>query len=131
MAEEKKNNDFVRYSDKDLKEFEKLINEKLDAAKEDLSLLRGTLSHNDDNSTDDTSPTFKMMEDGSETLSREESAQLAMRQERFIRHLNEALLRIKNKTYGVCRVTGKLIKKERLMLVPHATLSIEAKNAQG
>jgi len=131
MADQKENNDFVRYSDKDLKEFEELINEKLKAAREDLDLLRGTLSHTDDNSTDDTSPTFKMMEDGSETLSREESAQLAMRQEKFIRHLEEALVRIKNKTYGICRVTGKLIKKERLKLVPHATLSIEAKNAQG
>ncbi|NNC83391.1 MAG: TraR/DksA family transcriptional regulator [Flavobacteriales bacterium] len=127
----KKTDDFVRYSDKDLKMFEGLINEKLEAAREDLELLKGTLTHTDDNSTDDTSPTFKMMEDGSETLSREETAQLAMRQEKFIRHLEEALIRIKNKTYGVCRVTGKLIRKERLMLVPHATLSIEAKNAQG
>lgn len=129
MAEKK--DDFIRYSDKDLKAFEKLIEEKLLAAREDLVLLKGTLTHSDDNSTDDTSPTFKMMEDGSETLSREETAQLAMRQEKFIRHLEEALIRIKNKTYGVCRVTGKLIRKERLMLVPHATLSIEAKNAQG
>lgn len=127
----KKKEDFVRYSDKDLKMFEKLIEEKLVAAREDYVLLKGTLTHTDDNSTDDTSPTFKMMEDGSETLSREETAQLAMRQEKFIRHLEEALIRIKNKTYGVCRVTGKLIRKERLVLVPHATLSIEAKNAQG
>jgi RNA polymerase-binding transcription factor DksA len=127
----KKNDDFVRYSDKDLTMFKELIEEKLVAAREDLELLRSSLSHLDDNSTDDTSPTFKMMEDGSETLSREESAQLAMRQEKFIRHLEEALIRIRNKTYGICRETGKLIRKERLMLVPHATLSIEAKNAQG
>ena len=125
------NEDFVRFSDKDLKMFEALIEEKLVAAREDYVLLKGTLTHADDNSTDDTSPSFKMMEDGSETLSREETAALAMRQQKFIRHLEEALIRIKNKTYGVCRVTGKLIRKERLMLVPHATLSIEAKNAQG
>ena len=111
--------------------FEDLIKEKLVAAREDFDLLRSSLSHLDDNSTDDTSPTFKMMEDGSETLSREESAQLAIRQEKFIRHLEEALIRIKNKTYGICRQTGQLIVKERLMLVPHATLSIAAKNAQG
>ena len=126
----KKNDDFVRYSDKDLVMFKELIENKLVAAREDLELLRSSLSHLDDNSTDDTSPTFKMMEDGSETLSREESAKLAMRQEKFIRHLEEALIRIRNKTYGICRETGKLIRKERLMLVPHATLSIEAKNAQ-
>jgi DnaK suppressor protein len=125
------NEDFVRFSDKDLKMFEALIEEKLVAAREDYVLLKGTLTHADDNSTDDTSPSFKMMEDGSETLSREETAALAMRQQKFIRHLEEALIRIKNKTYGVCRATGKLIRKERLMLVPHATLSIEAKNAQG
>lgn len=117
-----------RYSDKDLKMFESLINGKLDEAKEDLDLLRKSLSHEDDNSTDDTSPTFKMMEDGSETLTREETAQLASRQEKFIKHLEDALIRIRNKTYGICRMTGKLIRKERLKLVPHATLSIEAKN---
>lgn len=126
-----KNDDFVRFSDKDLKMFKELIEEKLVAAREDYVLLKGTLTHADDNSTDDTSPSFKMMEDGSETLSREETAQLAIRQEKFILHLEEALVRIKNKTYGVCRMTGKLIRKERLVLVPHATLSIEAKNAQG
>lgn len=119
-----------RYSDKELKEFEELINEKLVQARADLDQLRRSLSHEDDNTTDDTSPTFKMMEDGSETMSREETAQLAARQEKFIRNLENALLRIKNKTYGVCRVTGKLIAKERLRLVPHATLSIEAKNQQ-
>ncbi len=119
-----------RYSDADLKEFEELIQEKLEQARQDLDQLKRSLSHEDDNTTDDTSPTFKMMEDGSETMSREETAQLASRQEKFIRALENALLRIKNKTYGVCRETGKLIAKERLRLVPHATLSIEAKNNQ-
>lgn len=120
----------IRYSDDDLKEFEALILEKLEEAKRNLDELRRSLSHEDDNSTDDTSPTFKMMEDGSETMSREETAQLAARQEKFIRNLENALMRIKNKTYGVCRETGLLISKERLRLVPHATLSIEAKNRQ-
>jgi len=120
----------TRYSDSDLKEFQTLIEEKLGVAKENYNELQRALSHQDDNSTDDTSPTFKMMEDGSETMSREETAQLAARQEKFIRNLENALLRIRNKTYGVCRVTGKLIPKERLRLVPHATMSIEAKNKQ-
>jgi RNA polymerase-binding transcription factor DksA len=119
-----------RYSDSDLKEFEGLIKEKLVQAKADLDELKQSLSHEGDNSTDDTSPTFKMMEDGTDTTSREEVAQLAARQEKFIQSLENALLRIKNKTYGICRVTGKLIPKERLRLVPHATLSIEAKNMQ-
>jgi DnaK suppressor protein len=121
----------TRYSDSDLKEFQTLIEEKLGVAQENYNELQRALSHQDDNSTDDTSPTFKMMEDGSETMSREETAQLAARQEKFIRNLENALLRIKNKTYGICRVTGKLIPKERLRLVPHATMSIEAKNKQG
>lgn len=120
----------ARYSDSDLKDFENLILEKLAKAREDYDALKKSLSHEGDNSTDDTSPSFKMMEDGSQTLSREETAQLAVRQEKFIENLENALIRIKNKTYGICRVTGKLIKKERLMLVPHATLSIEAKNRQ-
>ena len=120
----------IRYSDSDLKEFESLIQDKLAVAKENLYELQRALSHADDNSTDDTSPTFKMMEDGSETMSREETAQLAARQQKFIVNLDNALLRIKNKTYGVCRVTGSLIPKERLRLVPHATMSIEAKNRQ-
>ena len=120
----------VRYSDADLQEFRELINGKLEEAHTDLELLRGTLSHSDDHGTDDTSPTFKMMEDGSETLSREETAQLAARQEKFIRNLQNALVRIENKTYGICRETGKLISKQRLRLVPHATLSIEAKQRQ-
>ena len=120
----------LRYSDSDLQEFEELINAKLASAREDLDQLQRSLSHRDDNSTEDTSPTFKMMEDGSETMSREETAQLAARQQKFIQSLENALLRIKNKTYGVCRVTNKLIPKERLRLVPHATLSIEAKQRQ-
>lgn len=120
-----------RYSDAELEEFKELINHKLKEARNDLEGLRNSLSYKDDHGTEDTSPSFKMMEDGSETLSREEMSQLAMRQEKFITHLENALTRINNKTYGVCRVTGKLIQKERLRAVPHATLSIEAKQAQG
>ena len=120
----------TRYSDSDLQEFQSLIEEKLVVAQENYEELQRALSHADDNTTDDTSPTFKMMEDGSETMSREETAQLAARQQKFIMNLQNALLRIKNKTYGICRVTGKLIPKERLRLVPHATMSIEAKNKQ-
>lgn len=118
-----------RYSDAELEEFRQLINEKLTEARTDLEGLRNSLSHKDDHGTDDTSPSFKMMEDGSDTLSREEVSQLAVRQEKFITHLENALTRISNKTYGICRVTGKLIPKERLKAVPHATLSIEAKEA--
>jgi len=120
----------TRYSDSELDEFRLLINEKLKEAYEDYDLLKGSLSHSDNHGTDDTGRTFNMMEDGSETLSREEVAQLAARQEKFIDSLKSALNRIQNKTYGICRVTGKLIQKERLRLVPHATLSIEAKNMQ-
>ncbi len=120
----------TRYSDSELQEFKDLILKKLSEAQEDLDLLKGSLSHNDDHGTNDTGRTFNMMEDGSDTLSREEIAQLASRQEKFISNLQNALIRIENKTYGICRVTGKLIQKERLRLVPHATLSIEAKNAQ-
>lgn len=120
----------TRYSDEDLNEFKELINNKLEEAREDLVLLRGSLSHNDDHGTNDTGRSFNMMEDGSETLSREEMSNLANRQEKFVTSLENALIRIENKTYGICRVTGKLIQKKRLMLVPHATLSIEAKNAQ-
>lgn len=119
-----------RYNDADLQEFRDLINGKLKEARIDLDLLKGSLSHNDDHGTDDTGRSFNMMEDGSDTLSREEMAQLASRQEKFVGNLQNALVRIENKTYGICRVTGKLIQKERLKLVPHATLSIEAKNAQ-
>ena len=120
----------IRYSASDLDEFKALIEQKLELAQEDLRQLRSSMSHKDDNSTEDTAPTFKMMEDGSETMSREETAALAARQEKFIVNLENALLRIMNKTYGICRVTGKLIPKERLRLVPHATLSIEAKQRQ-
>jgi RNA polymerase-binding transcription factor DksA len=119
-----------RYSDADLAEFKALIQNKLKEAHEDFDLLKASLSHSDDHGTDDTGRTFNMMEDGSETLSREEVAQLAARQEKFIQSLNAALVRIENKTYGICRVTGLLIPKERLRLVPHATMSIDAKNAQ-
>ena len=118
----------TRYSDTDLEEFRVLIEQKLTEAQEHLRLLKGTLSHTDDHGTNDTGRTFNMMEDGSDTLSREEVAQLASRQEKFIQNLQNALIRIENKTYGICRVTGKKIQKERLLLVPHATLSIEAKN---
>lgn len=120
----------TRYTDSELQEFKELINKKLKEANEDLSLLNGSLSHKDNHGTNDTGRQFSMMEDGSETLSREEMAQLAVRQQKFIISLENALIRIENKTYGVCRATGKLIQKERLKLVPHATLSIEAKNAQ-
>ncbi len=120
----------VRYSDQDLAEFKELIEKKIAAAQGDLDALRASLSHKDDNGTDDTAYSFKMMEEGAATLSREEVAQLAGRQEKFLRSLENALIRISNKSYGVCRETGKLIKKERLMAVPHATLSIEAKEAQ-
>ncbi len=123
--------DLVRYSDKDLAEFKELIEAKLVEAQSDLDLLRGQLDHSDDHGTDDTGRSFNMMEDGSETISREEMAQLAVRQEKFIQNLKNALIRIQNKTYGICRVTGNLIQKQRLKLVPHATLSIEAKRAQG
>lgn len=120
-----------RYNDDDLAEFKALIDAKLVEAKIDLTLLQDSLSHKGDHGTDDTGRSFNMMEDGSETLMREEMAQLAARQEKFVKNLENALIRIENKSYGVCRVTGKLIQKARLMLVPHATLSIEAKNAQG
>jgi RNA polymerase-binding transcription factor DksA len=120
----------IRYSDKDLAEFRKLIEEKIVTAKVHLELLKSAYMNDGNNGTDDTSPTFKAFEEGSETMSKEANTQLAIRQEKFIRDLKNALLRIENKTYGICRVTGKLINKERLKLVPHATLSIEAKNMQ-
>jgi DnaK suppressor protein len=119
-----------RYSEKELAEFRVLIVDKLDQAKKDYELLKNTLCHTDDHGTDDTSPTFKALEDGSDVLTREETAQLALRQEKFIQNLQNALVRIQNKTYGICRVTGKLIPKERLRRVPHATLSIDAKLVQ-
>ena len=120
----------VRYSDQDLAEFKSIIEEKINHAQHDLSLIESTFKNDSNNGTDDTSPTFKAFEEGSETMSKEANVQLAIRQEKFIRDLKNALLRIENKTYGVCRVTNKLIQKERLKLVPHATLSIEAKRQQ-
>jgi len=118
------------YTDKELKEFKNLILEKIERAEEDLSLLKSAYANDADNGTEDTSPTFKAFEEGSTTLSKEENMKLAMRQEKFINNLKNALIRIQNKSYGVCRITGKLISKERLKLVPHATLSIEAKKMQ-
>lgn len=120
----------TRYSDKELSEFRDIIHEKIAEAEKDYELLKNTLAHRDEHGTDDTSPTFKVLEDGSDAMSREEIAQLAARQEKHIQNLKNALIRIENKTYGICRVTGKLIPKERLRSVPHATLSIEAKLTQ-
>ncbi len=120
----------VRYSDKELSEFKKLIENKITKAKVDHELLKSAYMNDGNNGTEDTSPTFKAFEEGSETMSKEANTQLAIRQEKFIRDLNNALIRIENKTYGICRVTGKLINMQRLFLVPHATLSIEAKNMQ-
>jgi len=116
-----------RYSDKDLAEFKTLIQDKISSAKRDLKRLRDSITQGAGNGTNDTYSAFKAFEEGSETLSKESNSILAQRQEKFIRDLNNALIRIENKTYGICRVTGKLINKERLKLVPHATLSIEAK----
>lgn len=118
------------YSELELKEFKKIILSKIERAQEDLSILRAATANDSDNGTEDTSPSFKAFEEGSSTLSKEENVKLAERQAKFIRSLHNALIRIENKTYGVCRQTGKLISKERLRLVPHATLSIEAKNSQ-
>lgn len=120
----------IRYSDADLAEFRELITKKIEKAKADLELIRSAYLNDLNNGTDDTSPTFKAFEEGSETMSKEANSQLAIRQEKFIRDLKNALIRIENKTYGICKVTGKLINKERLKLVPHATMSIEAKNLQ-
>ena len=126
MAKEEKEKS--RYSDAELEEFRLLINAKLEKAKADLALLTEAFTVTNDNDISDTSPTFKVLEEGSQVLSKEENSQLAARQQKFIRYLEAALVRIQNKTYGICRVTGKLISKERLTAVPHATLSIEAKN---
>jgi len=120
----------TRYSDEELEEFKALIMRKIEEAKVDLDELKESLS-NKDNGTDDTSPTFKLIEDGADVLSKEETAQLAARQQKFIASLENALIRIANKTYGLCRITGKLIPKERLLIVPHATMTIEAKNQRG
>jgi len=118
------------YSDKELEEFKTLLLNKIQKATEQLEMYKNAYKNDGNNGTDDTSPTFKSFDEGSETMSKEANSQLAIRQEKFIRDLKNAIVRIENKTYGICRVTGKLIKKERLMLVPHATLSIEAKNMQ-
>ena len=123
-------NTSTKYSDEDLQEFKEIILKKIERAEEDLALLQSSYKNGLNNGTDDTSPQFKSFEEGYETMSKEANVQLAISQEKFIRDLNNALIRIENKTYGVCRVTGKLIQKERLKLVPHATLSIEAKRRQ-
>ena len=118
-----------RYSDEELNQFRELILEKLNKAKEEYEVLKSSITNSDGNDVTDTSPTFKVLEEGAATLSKEEAAHLAQRQMKFIQNLQSALIRIENKTYGVCRETGKLIPKERLRAVPHATLSIEAKNS--
>ncbi len=117
----------TRYSDEELKEFRGIIMKKLEEARDGLKLLTEAYTTQNANDTNDTSPSFKILEEGSQVLSKEENGQLAARQQKFIRDLENALIRIENKTYGVCRVTGKLISKDRLRSVPHATLSIEAK----
>jgi len=121
----------TRYSDEELMEFKQIILSKLEKAQEDYEMYRSSITHGDGNDTQDTSPTFKVLEEGAATLSKEEAGKLAQRQLKFIQHLQAALVRIENKTYGICRETGKLISKERLRVVPHATLSIEAKNGMG
>jgi DnaK suppressor protein len=120
----------LKYSKEDLQEFKEIIDKKIERAKEDLVLLKAAYKNDADNGTNDTSPSFKSFDEGSEVMNKEANMQLAIRQEKFLRDLNNALLRIENGTYGVCRVTGKLIQKERLKIVPHATLSIEAKRKQ-
>jgi DnaK suppressor protein len=126
--EEKKEK--TRYSDAELEEFREIILKKLDEARRDLQLLTDAFTNNNEADTNDTSPTFKVLEEGYMVRSKEENSQLAVRQSKFIQNLENALIRIENKTYGICRETGKLIPKERLRSVPHATLSIEAKNRQ-
>lgn len=120
----------IKYSEEDLKEFRQIIDKKMKRAQEDLGLLKSAFKNDADNGTDDTSPSFKSFDEGSDVMNKEANVQLAIRQEKFIRDLKNAMQRIENGTYGVCRVTGKLIQKERLKLVPHATLSIEAKRLQ-
>ncbi len=117
----------LRYSDEELEEFRQIILDKLEKAKEDLKLLMEAYHLDGEHGTDDTSPTFKILEEGYQVMSKEENSRLASRQQKFINNLENALLRIENKTYGICRATGKLISKDRLKSVPHATLSIEAK----
>ncbi len=120
----------TRYNDNELQEFRELIEKKLAEARENYELLKAAISKENDNGTEDTSPTFKMLEDGSDVLSREDTARFATREKKFIKNLEDALIRIENKTYGICRDTGRLISKERLRVVPHATQSIEAKKNQ-
>ncbi len=127
---ENKTTNHKRYSKEELQEFKELILKKHEKAKCDYDLYKSALNNDDSNDTADTSPTFKVLEEGATVLSKEEAGRLAQRQAKFIQHLNAALVRIENGTYGVCRETGKLISKERLRAVPHATLSIEAKNNQ-
>lgn len=118
-----------RYTDEELMEFKKIILDKLEKAQEDYKMYKNSITQSDGNDISDTSPTFKVLEEGAATLSKEEAGKLAQRQLKFIQHLQAALIRIENKTYGICRDTGKLISKERLRAVPHATLSIDAKNS--
>ena len=120
----------TRYSDEELEEFRVIINEKLEVARQEYENYRAAVTNADGNDTVDTSPTYKVLEEGASTLSKEEAGRLAQRQMKFIQNLQAALIRIENKTYGVCRETGKLIPKERLRAVPHATLSIEAKQGK-
>ena len=120
----------TRYSDAELEEFRQIIEEKLDAARREYNELRSYISNTDGNDVTDTSPTYKNLEKGAATHLKEASGQLAQRQMKFIQHLEAALIRIENKTYGICRQTGKLIPKERLRAVPHATLTVEAKEAR-
>jgi len=120
----------TRYSDAELEEFRKIILDKIEQAKADFELLKSAITHSESNDTEDTSPTFKVLEEGAATLSKEEAGKLAQRQQKFITSLQAALIRIENKSYGICRETGKLIPKDRLRAVPHATLSIEAKQGQ-
>jgi RNA polymerase-binding transcription factor DksA len=120
----------LRYSDEELLEFKEIIVKKLEKAREDLRMLMEAYTMDGEHGTDDTSPTFKVLEEGYQVMSKEENSRLASRQQKFINSLENALLRIENKSYGICRVTGKLISKERLRSVPHATLSIEAKLSQ-
>ena len=127
MEQNKETQEKVRYSDEELQEFKQLILEKLEQARSEYNMLKDAVNHRASNDTEDTSP-FKVLEEGASALSKEEASQLASRQYKFIQNLEAALVRIENKTYGICRVTGKLIPKERLKLVPHATLSVEGKN---
>lgn len=120
----------TRYGIEELDEFRQIIIEKLEKSNTDLELLTEAYTNHNENDTNDTSPTFKVLEEGYSVLSKEENSRLAARQQKFITNLENALIRIKNGTYGICRVTGKLISKERLRSVPHATLSIEAKLQQ-